>query len=87
VFLVAVYLRSPFRLREVKVFDEEVLLVLRTGRRYGLGPPVPMSSKHSVFSLAFPFSPDASLSPQMVFITSTYHKMIVFIDISHCLNI
>lgn len=47
VFLVATYLRSLSRLREMKVFDEVVLLVLRTGGRYGQGPPVPMPAKHS----------------------------------------
>jgi hypothetical protein len=45
VFLVAYVLGSQIRLREMKVFDEAVLLVGGTGGQYGQGPPVPMPVK------------------------------------------
>ena len=39
VFFEAMCLGSPCRLREMNVFDEEVLLVGRTSGWYGQGPP------------------------------------------------
>jgi hypothetical protein len=62
VFLVPVYLRSPSCLREMKVFDEVVLLVLRTGGWYGRGPPYWCSLNTRMPVLAFPFGPDRWLS-------------------------
>ena len=44
-FCVVVCLRSLRRLRQVKVFDEAVLLAGHTGRRYGRALPVPMPVK------------------------------------------
>jgi hypothetical protein len=37
--------RSQIRLREVKVFDEVVLLTRRTGGWYERAPPIPTSAK------------------------------------------
>ena len=45
VFLVAYVLGSQIRLREVKVFDEAVLLAYGMGGRYGRDLPVPMPVK------------------------------------------
>ena len=44
-FCGVVCLRSLRRLRQVKVFDEVVLLAGRTGERYGRALPVPMLVK------------------------------------------
>ena len=44
-FFEVVCLRSPCRLREMKVFDEAVLLTHRTGGPYGRAPPVSVSAK------------------------------------------
>jgi hypothetical protein len=62
VFLVAVYLGSPSLLCEVKVFDEAELLAMRTGERYGRGPPAPMFVNSLKSVLAFSFGPNAWLS-------------------------
>jgi hypothetical protein len=57
VFLVAVYLLSLSCLCEIKVFDEMVLLVLRTGGRYGRGPPYRVLAKHSDVRPCIPLWP------------------------------
>jgi hypothetical protein len=81
VFPEVVYLRSLCRLREMKVFEETVLLVHRTGGRYGQGPLVSVSAKLSDICPRISLSPMCILKCLDDFITLKYHKMIVFIDI------
>jgi hypothetical protein len=74
VFPAASGLWSQICLRDMKVFDEEVLLTRSTGGRYGRGPPVPMPAKVSGNSPCVPLWPRCVIKCLDVFITSKYHK-------------
>jgi hypothetical protein len=74
VFFEVVCLGSLCCLREMKVFDEEVLLARCTGGLYGWAPPIPMPAKPTRTCPRIPLSPRWIIKYLNNFITSKYHK-------------